>query len=237
MKKCSRCKSEKLDSEFYKDKTKKSGIASRCIICVREVVKEWSKRNPNKLAETQRRFYKKYPEKALLKARKWRKDNPEKVRILNKRMRQKMDKNKVRAMNKAWLLANPNKRKKYWKRQYEKEIFRVKHRERAKQWRENNRELYLAKLKIWRKDNKGKILANSKIRKLSALKAIPKWANLRRIKSIYMACADKPGFQVDHIIPILGKNVCGLHVENNLRIITKLDNLEKSNKLLQEFCC
>ena len=59
------------------------------------------------------------------------------------------------------------------------------------------------------------------------LKATPSWADLNKIKQIYAKCPD--GFQVDHIIPLQGKYVCGLHVENNLQYLTKEDNIKKSN--------
>lgn len=36
--------------------------------------------------------------------------------------------------------------------------------------------------------------------------------------------------EVDHIVPLQGENVCGLHVETNLRVITKAANREKSNR-------
>lgn len=38
-------------------------------------------------------------------------------------------------------------------------------------------------------------------------------------------------FEVDHIIPLNGKNVCGFHMVENLHVITKTDNRTKSNKL------
>jgi hypothetical protein len=37
---------------------------------------------------------------------------------------------------------------------------------------------------------------------------------------------------VDHIIPLNGRNVCGLHVAWNLRVIPWQDNLRKSNRVL-----
>ena len=68
-------------------------------------------------------------------------------------------------------------------------------------------------------------------RRAAKLNATPKWANLQKIKEIYNNCPQ--GYHVDHIIPLQGKNVCGLHVENNLQYLLARDNLVKSNKLLE----
>lgn len=72
----------------------------------------------------------------------------------------------------------------------------------------------------------------------SKFKAIPKWAKTPRHKSailnIYIQAQvknleSKTRWQIDHIYPLYGVNVCGLHVVENLRVISKNANQAKSN--------
>lgn len=66
------------------------------------------------------------------------------------------------------------------------------------------------------------------LRKSKIAIATPNWANLEKIKEIYR---DVPkGMHVDHIVPLNGNLVCGLHVENNLQYLSIEENLKKSNK-------
>jgi hypothetical protein len=58
--------------------------------------------------------------------------------------------------------------------------------------------------------------------------ATPAWANLYEIEQFYNNCPE--GFHVDHIIPLAGKLVCGLHVLTNLQYLPAKENLTKSNK-------
>lgn len=69
--------------------------------------------------------------------------------------------------------------------------------------------------------------ANAK-RKATLLNAIPSWADSKAIAVMYAQCPE--GYHVDHIIPLQGLNVCGLHVENNLQYLTAEENHKKSNK-------
>ena len=80
--------------------------------------------------------------------------------------------------------------------------------------------------------DEGKAKMNAKTNKRRALKfnAIPKWSNLKKIKEIYKNCPK--GYHVDHIVPLKGVNVCGLHVENNLQYLTAQENISKGNKLI-----
>jgi hypothetical protein len=70
-------------------------------------------------------------------------------------------------------------------------------------------------------------------RRAQILKATPSWANLELIKEFYILAASV-GYHVDHIIPLQGKTVCGLHVETNLQLLAPYDNMSKSNKLLDD---
>lgn len=86
----------------------------------------------------------------------------------------------------------------------------------------------------WKKDNKITYNAYLAARKSRIKQATPKWLNLKEIEEIY-GCRP-PGFHVDHIVPINGKNVCGLHVPWNLQYLLAIDNLKKSNKNYKHYC-
>ena len=70
--------------------------------------------------------------------------------------------------------------------------------------------------------------------------ATPKWLTAEqkmeiRLKyrlAIEMSRATKIRHAVDHIIPLQGEEVCGLHVPWNLTVVTQEENLKKSNKLV-----
>ena len=69
--------------------------------------------------------------------------------------------------------------------------------------------------------------------------ATPKWADMEAIQNIYITAQTLSEttdilYQVDHIIPLNHPLVCGLHVPINLQIITKEENLNKSNKFTVE---
>ena len=90
----------------------------------------------------------------------------------------------------------------------------------------------------YRQENKDKLATYRSLYRSKKLYRTPKWISkedLARIKSIYKACniiSEKTGIKhhVDHIIPLQGENVCGLHVPWNLQYLPAHDNIKKGNK-------
>jgi len=67
------------------------------------------------------------------------------------------------------------------------------------------------------------------------LQATPLWADLNAIAEVYekrQRKTEQTGVvhHVDHIIPLQGKTACGLHVANNLRVVTRTVNLQRRRK-------
>jgi len=65
---------------------------------------------------------------------------------------------------------------------------------------------------------------------------LPPWANVAAIEAVYRmahAITKATGVRhaVDHIYPLKGERVSGLHVENNLQILTRVENGRKGNKV------
>lgn len=86
----------------------------------------------------------------------------------------------------------------------------------------------LLRVLSYEKDPTKELEANAIRRRLRNSKQTPSWANKEKILEIYK---NRPeGMHVDHIIPLNGKYVSGLHVENNLQYLPAAENLAKHNK-------
>jgi len=72
-------------------------------------------------------------------------------------------------------------------------------------------------------------------RKAFKINATPNWSEGDKIKIVYekakwLESLTGLKYHVDHIIPLNNKNVCGLHVWNNLQILEDKLNMSKNNK-------
>lgn len=118
------------------------------------------------------------------------------------------------------------------------------------------RELILLRQKLYNSTNKisrskyrkNHYLSNKDValsywakRRAVKLKATPSWltkSELEEIKDFYTAAAMFKlyvgvEYHVDHIVPLQGKTVCGLHVPWNLQIVTEAENKKKARSLTE----
>jgi hypothetical protein len=147
-------------------------------------------------------YYAKHKEQALASISKWQRENKDVVNSISRQYRKN----------------NPEQTEITHKRYYE-----------------NNKETKLAYNKEWRAENQGILRLYNVKRRNQILKATPIWADLSEIRKIYQQAADLQQstgikYHVDHIIPLQGDLVCGLHVHTNLQIITRLENLAKGKQ-------
>lgn len=189
----------------------------------------------------QRAYRKANSEKLRAQAAAWRAANREKMRLYDKAYRaqhkvahrernakravarRRTNPDKVSAATKRWAAANRDRRLASVK------AYQARYPDRVR-----------AQYRRWSLANPGVVAAKRLRRMLAERQAIPKWADHDAIKQIYLEAArltQETGIQhtVDHIYPLRGRTVCGLHVSGNLRVITKSDNCRKSNTFPAEF--
>lgn len=153
----------------------------------------------------------------------------------------KKNKNKLNSISREYRIKNLDKIKKYLS------VYREQNREKAKEYSRNygplyylnNRESICKKNREYVKKNL--VLYNAKAKKRYTLKMnrAPKWltdSQWEEIKEWYILAKElqwlsEEKLEVDHIVPLQGKNVSGLHVPWNLQILPKSLNSKKSNKL------
>lgn len=156
------------------------------------------------------------------------------------------DKNKKDGHSSLCKDCKNNYRKKHYKensevtKEKEKERYYLdveKSREKSRKYRKNNLEKEKLRFKTYFKNNTDKENAKKARRRAAKLQRTVGWVDLDKIKKFYTEAkrlTRETGIQhhVDHIIPLRGDNVSGLHVENNLQVITAEDNLSKGNKFI-----
>ena len=107
-----------------------------------------------------------------------------------------------------------------------------------KKYLKDNEEKIASQSREWKQSNRGSVRSYRAKRRAAILQATVPWADLEAIKEIYkeaVMLTKETGieYHVDHIIPLQGKEVSGLHCESNLQILTASDNISKHNKFEQ----
>lgn len=158
----------------------------------------------------------------------WNRANPESAKATRERTRE----SRLETL-KRWKAANPERvrelRRASAKRRREQAA------ERHRRWAAQNSESVRQSRQRWLQNNPDKRAADVRSRQLAKVRAEPPWLSKeqkREIARLYREALDLTRatgipHEVDHIIPIRGKQVCGLHVPWNLQILTQEENQRK----------
>jgi hypothetical protein len=167
----------------------------------KEYVRAWTLRNGERVKALRKAKYEENRRSNIENARAWAKRNPAKV-LASQRARAGVNREKNRAARKDWETRNPA--------------------------------AVMESLKRYRERNRPKIRARLAVSKEGRDKRRVLWANQDAIIEIYrqaelMTQTTGRLHVVDHIIPLQGRDVSGLHVETNLRVIERHENACKHN--------
>ena len=198
---CGKCKLFKLPDEFYKNSNRKTGRNFACKQCYKDRYLERRQEIlENRKAE--------YPSRKAAKL---------------EYNRQYVARNKLRTAEyqRLYKELNADKLREYFKQRYRDN-------------RDEFREQYQARYQ----DKRHEFILKSRLSREEIKQRTPGWLtddDFRRIAARYKEAkwmTDHTGIKhhVDHIVPLRGENVCGLHVPANLRVITAAHNFAKSNR-------
>lgn len=209
IKHCVKCDWNKPVNEFGKDRNRKDGLNVYCGLCVRENSAIFRSNNPEKSRESSAKYRHKNPEKRKESVRRYCDDNKGRL-------------NKIAAQYRK---DHPDKRRKT-----------------IAKYNANHRYSVRARNAEWAARNPGKRTAKASKYRAKKLQAMPSWADNQYIEDLYSNCREAEHmfgaigldvkFNVDHIIPLQSDLVCGLHTEDNLQILSALENSIKGNHFI-----
>jgi hypothetical protein len=165
--------------------------------------------------EAQSKYREAHREEIVAKKRAYYAANKE---VISAARKQKRDGNKeeYNAKIRAYRTANPDAAKK------------------INRWQVENKEQHLAARRANYARNSAKELARTRRRtgRIRHSELIMSQPELAEVQGMYDFCRIFKSFEVDHVLPLNGATVSGLHVLSNLQVLTRSENRSKGNRLL-----
>jgi hypothetical protein len=241
MKTCIHCKQEKETHLFTRHKKYKDGHSTTCVDCNKRLAKEWRIQKKAELTKKNLEVYesnvasgktKKCEQCAGAKpyseyAKNWMRDDGcvnvckqcmnEYVKNIREAFKARGEYLEVKI--KICIECGKNKKIEYFNKNCERSDGHL----------EVCIKCIAKRVRGYRKANPGRYAHRDSIKRCNRLKRIPGWANLKAIKEFYDNCPS--GYVVDHVIPLQGEFVSGLHVLENLQYLTARDNAVKHNRI------
>lgn len=215
------------DSRYFSGVACKNGhvairhVKGGCVACQSKRATEWAAANQDRREASTKRWREENRDKISAAFQAWSAANPGAWAEQCREWRERNPES-ARAAGKRWRAKNPDK-------------------ERAKQQRRlaENPEGVRASKRRWKQANPDRVTAYENKRRAAKMQATPPWLALAQraeIDGIYLFSATLQrlsgvGYHVDHVVPLIGRNVCGLHVPWNLRAIPASENYAKANRL------
>lgn len=214
---CNCCNLEKSIEEFNKKSSAKDGLQSKCKKCA----SNYYDKNKTKILANSKEYYKTIKDKKAEYAKKYREETKVERAVWQKEYYE-ANKSEIALYQKQYWEANKNR-----KIAYDQEYYLA------------NKDKRSAQQKQYHITNKDKHAAKNAKRRAKKIQATPNWLTKEHLEDIeeLFLCARMfklytgQEYHVDHIVPLQGKNVCGLHVPWNLQVIPAKENLSKSNKI------
>jgi hypothetical protein len=149
----------------------------------------------------------------------------------------KLNKERVKFLQDRWRKDNPEQFKQHLVK-YRNKTFEKRHAERNTRYA-NNRERERSRCRAYQKGNTEYQSRKNATRRAAHVNATPKWltaihkAQISEFYEISKAKTVQTGIRhhVDHIVPLRGKTVAGLHVPWNMQVLTGAENNRKFNSL------
>lgn len=204
-----------IEDRRERDRQAKARIRSADPAAWADKIRKWRRTHPLHAAEVAKRWRTRHPDRARATARAVREKSAERIKL---RKREYQAKNRAAIAIRKKLSAKPLT-----------PAQKARYAESERRRRALNPESFRAYERAWCKANPDKAAARANRHRCAMQKAFWDFPENRELIELVYAEARHRRLCVDHVVPLQGVNVCGLHVFYNMQLLTNSQNCAKRN--------